>query len=163
MTGCGRAYQTGKFLALYAETLIVREMPVQDVHLHGGHAIEIALQHVDRNEMAADVDKQAAPRKARLVFDRDHGDRESGGGRLNQLEERLHSMQNAERSRRRKLRAGTVNREFIRFILTELLDLLAAMIGMDRQRRSCRTSFGAKRDSSLTRELHHESLDTAVE
>jgi len=37
--------------------------PVQDIHFDGSHAIEIALQHVDRNKVAADIDEQATPRE----------------------------------------------------------------------------------------------------
>ena len=141
--------QLRKSLALHAEALIVREMPVQNIHLHGSHAVEIALQHLNRDQVAADVNEQAAPREARLVFDRDDGDRESGGGRLNQLEKSLHSVKNAERSRCRKRRAGAANRKFVRFILPELLDLVATVFGVNGQGRTCRTSFGPERDSSL--------------
>ncbi len=74
--------QLGKFLALDAEPLIVGKMPVQDVHLHGGHAVHIAFEHVERDEVAADVDEQSAPREAGLVFDGGGGDGEAGGGGL---------------------------------------------------------------------------------
>ncbi len=50
------AGELGELLALGAEALIVGKMPVEDVHLHGGHAVEIALEHVDGDEVAADVD-----------------------------------------------------------------------------------------------------------
>ena len=49
-TGAG---QLGKYFALDAEALVVGKMPVQHVHLHRGHAIEIALEHIDGNEVAA--------------------------------------------------------------------------------------------------------------
>ena len=67
--------QLGKFLALDAEALVVRKMPVKYVQLHRGHAVEIALEHIERDKVAADVDHQSAPGKARAVVDRNrrHG------------------------------------------------------------------------------------------
>ena len=56
----------GNYLALDAESLIVGKMPVQHVHFHRGHTVKIALEHVDGNEVAADVDHRAAPGKAWL-------------------------------------------------------------------------------------------------
>src|ERR1019366_3729136 len=45
----------GKDLALDTETLVVGKMPVQDIHLHCSHAVEVALEHVDWDEVAAGV------------------------------------------------------------------------------------------------------------
>ena len=56
--------ELGKELALDAEALILGEVPVEDVELHGGHGVEVALDDVDRLEVAADVDHQAAPAEA---------------------------------------------------------------------------------------------------
>src|SRR5260370_26978412 len=74
--------QLGELLALDAETLIVGEMPVQDVHLYRGHAIDVALENVERGKVAADVNEQSAPGKAWLVFDGDGGHGKAGGARL---------------------------------------------------------------------------------
>ena len=57
--------ELGEWLALDAESLVVGEMPVEDVHLHGGHAVEIAFERVHWDEVAADVNQEAAPRKTR--------------------------------------------------------------------------------------------------
>ena len=64
--------QLGKALALDAETLIVGKMPVQDIHLHRRHSVEVPLQYFDGDEMAADVNQQATPGKARLILNGDH-------------------------------------------------------------------------------------------
>ena len=63
--------QLGIPLALDAEALVFAEVPVEDVHLHRGHAVDVALDHVDRLEVAAHVDHQAAPGEARLVLNVD--------------------------------------------------------------------------------------------
>ena len=95
------AGELGKHFALDAESLIVGQMPVQHVHLHGGHAVEIALEHVDGNEVAADVDQRAAPGEAGLIFDGDGGDGESGGRDLHELKKCLQAVKRAERGRAR--------------------------------------------------------------
>ncbi len=49
---------------------------MKDVHLHRFHAIDVALQNIQRDEVPADVDHQAAPRKSRLIVNghRGHGE-----------------------------------------------------------------------------------------
>src|SRR5579871_4542156 len=71
------ARQFGEDFALGTESLIVGKMPVEDVHFYGGHAVEIALEHIDGNEVAADVDQRATPRETRLVLDRNRGSSET--------------------------------------------------------------------------------------
>ena len=53
--------QLRKFLALHAKAFVVRKVPVKHVQFHGFHAVQIALQHRQRNEMARDIDHQATP------------------------------------------------------------------------------------------------------
>ena len=87
-----------ELLAFDAKPLVVREMPVQDVHLHGGHTIEVAFEHIEGNEVAADVDEQAAPREAGLVLYGDGGGGESGRSDLDELQKCLQAAQDAKRS-----------------------------------------------------------------
>ena len=63
--------QLGKFFALDAEALVFRQMPVKNIELHRRHAIKVALDDVERHEVAASVDHQPAPRKARFIVDID--------------------------------------------------------------------------------------------
>src|SRR3984893_1939918 len=53
--------QPGKLLALDAKTLVVGKMQMQNVHLHGSHSIQIALKHIERNKVTANVNEQSAP------------------------------------------------------------------------------------------------------
>jgi hypothetical protein len=41
--------------AFHTETLILRKMPMQDIHLDGGHAIQIPLDDLDWQPVAADI------------------------------------------------------------------------------------------------------------
>ena len=41
-----------KFLAFNAEALIFREVPVEDVHLHGFESVDVSSQHIERHKMA---------------------------------------------------------------------------------------------------------------
>src|SRR5229473_2500861 len=63
--------QSGKALALDSKTLVVREMKVENIHLHRRHSIDVALKHVEWNEVASNVNEQAAPGKPRLIRYRD--------------------------------------------------------------------------------------------
>jgi hypothetical protein len=47
--------QLGKPLALDAEALVVGEMPMEDVQLYRGHAVEIAQDHLDGHPVPRDV------------------------------------------------------------------------------------------------------------
>src|SRR5260221_11550844 len=67
--------QLRKFFALGAESLILRKVPVEDVHLHRFEAVEIALEDIERNKMAGTAHHRRAPGKAGLVL---NGDRRSG-------------------------------------------------------------------------------------
>ena len=98
--------QLGKFLALDAEALVFRKMPVKDVQLHCRHAVEVALENVERDKVAAHVDHQSAPGKARAVFDGNCGHGEALARGLHQLQKSLQSAHDAERSRRAQPGAG---------------------------------------------------------
>src|SRR5260370_25509749 len=77
------------FLALHAEALVFREVPVEDVHLHGFHPIYIPADDIEGNEMAGGIDHQTAPWETRLVLDRDDGRGKSAGGYVYELQKCL--------------------------------------------------------------------------
>ena len=92
-------------LAFDWETLVIREMPVEDIELHRFHAVQVALDHVDRLEVAAGINHQAAPREARLVVDGDRRRGETLRGDVHQLQKCLQAVQHAERIGGRQLDA----------------------------------------------------------
>src|SRR4051794_22240344 len=61
--------QFGEALALHAEALVFRKVPVKNIHLHRGHSIEIAFDDGDRHEVSTGVDHQSSPWKSRLIVD----------------------------------------------------------------------------------------------
>src|SRR6266481_6761859 len=80
------------FPALDAESLVLREVPVKNVHLHGFHAIEVPADDVERNEMAGGIDHQTAPWETRLVLNGDHWRGEAVRRYIHELEKGLESM-----------------------------------------------------------------------
>ncbi|OPZ06004.1 MAG: hypothetical protein BWZ10_02991 [candidate division BRC1 bacterium ADurb.BinA364] len=60
-------------LDLDAPALIVGQVPMQYIHFKIGHDVDPALEKGDRAKMAAAIDHQSAPGKARLVFDASAG------------------------------------------------------------------------------------------
>src|SRR5437660_211747 len=136
---------------------------MQNVHLHRFHPIEIALENVKRDEMAGHVNEQSSPPKTRLVFDRDRWDSKSAGRDLYQLEERLETVQNAERIGRMQLRERLADGQVVGLIFTHFLDRLTVVIRMDQQ---CDFGGFARRrleeHPGLPGKLHKESLCAAV-
>src|SRR3954452_3462921 len=88
--------ELGITLTLDAETLVVGQVPVKDVQLHGGHAIEIAVEDLDRQEMAAYIEHQTTPGKARLILNGERRDGESLGGHFHELQECLETAHGTE-------------------------------------------------------------------
>ncbi len=70
------------FLALGAEALVLREVPVEDVQLHRFHTIDIPANDVEGNEMARGIDHQPSPWETRLVLNRNDGRCKSIGGNI---------------------------------------------------------------------------------
>src|SRR3954468_2381221 len=103
-------------------------MPVQHIHLHGGHAIKIALEHVDWDEVAADIDEHAAPGEARLIFDCDRRESKAIRGDLHRLKKSLQSIKGSQRSWSHNFRARASHGELVRFIFSQFLDGFTAVI-----------------------------------
>jgi hypothetical protein len=75
--------------ARHAKALIVGKMQVQDVHFHRCHSVNVALERVRGNKVAANVDGESAPGEARRVFDVHGGGDEAAGRDFDKLEECL--------------------------------------------------------------------------
>src|SRR5580692_4593451 len=111
--------QLGKALALDPEALVVGEMEVQNIHLHRRHTVEVSLDHVEWNEVASNIDEQAAPGKPGSVFDGDGGQSKSIRAWPHKLKECLKTMQDPERIRRRELSSRFRHCQLVRLILAE--------------------------------------------
>ena len=98
--------QLGKLFTLHPETLVFREMPVENVHFYRFHSVQVALNDIQRNEVASGIDHQSAPGKSRRVMNRDHRHREAVGRRFHQLQKSLQAVHSSQRSSGRKPDAG---------------------------------------------------------
>ena len=80
--------QAGQGLGFHPKPLIVGQVPVQHVELHGSHAIEVALDDGHGHKVPGRVNQQPPPRKARLVLNIDFGQHEVAPFRLRELFQR---------------------------------------------------------------------------
>src|ERR1022692_4225977 len=91
-----------------APTLVVRQMPVKGIQLVQGHDVENLLDLLFVEEVPADIQHQPAPLEPRLVLDMDAGECPNHtpngirGEHLDrqQLQQRLHTIEDARRIRR---------------------------------------------------------------
>ena len=134
-------------------------MPVENIHLHGFHAVNIPADDVERDKVAGGIDHQTAPREARLVMNRDRGRGKSARRDIHQLKKGLESVHRAERRWRDKLCTRGRHFQNIALVLADFLNFLARVIGLNHERGSCRLGrFEGERETRLTRELQQESL-----
>ena len=87
--------QQRKPLALYPEALIFREVPMKHVELDRFHAVESAINHIERHEMPARVQHQSPPGETRLVVNGHCRNGESLRRDANQLQKGLQAVQHA--------------------------------------------------------------------
>src|SRR5207249_1725631 len=74
-------------------------MPVENVHLHGFHAVEIPADDIERNEVASGIYHQTTPRKAGLVLDGDYRCGKSIRRYIHELQKRLQPVHRSQRRR----------------------------------------------------------------
>ena len=70
---------------------------MKNVHLHRFHTVEVALDDIERDEVAADVNHQTAPDETRGVMDANDRNGKTQGRGFDQLQEGLQSMQRSQR------------------------------------------------------------------
>ncbi len=105
-------------IALRAETpaLVVGQVPVQDVELRRGHAVDLTFDIRQRDKVTRRVEQQPTPREARRIFNGDPRQRGVFRAVLHQLEQRFHGAQRAEAGVSGDIDAVGVYREPIAFI-----------------------------------------------
>src|SRR5712691_11107362 len=156
--------QPGKTLALDAETLVVIQVPVQDIHLHRCHSIEVALEHVQRNEVTADINEQTTPGKPGPILNRHDGNSKSVCGGFHKLKEGLKAMEDTQRIGCCELRTRLADCQLIGFILTEFLHSLSTLSSMDQQSRTGGVDqFLLEGHSRLARKLGNKSVYSALQ
>jgi len=73
-------------------------MQVQNIHLHRCHSFKVALEHVQGNEVSADINKQTPPGEPGPVLNGHDGHSKSVWGGFHKLKEGLKAMQNTQRT-----------------------------------------------------------------
>ena len=91
-------------------------MPVQNVEFCRGHAVDLAFNIRNREEVARRIEQQPAPREARRIFNGHPRDRGVFGAVLHQLKQGFHGAQRAEAGVGGDIYAVGVHREFIALI-----------------------------------------------
>ena len=148
------AMQLRQFLGLGAKSLIVRDMPVKDVHLHRFHSVQVPLEHFHGRKVPARIDQQAAPAKSRLVLDAHCWCGKSIRRHIHELQKSLQAAQNAERIRRIQFCARGRYLQRVGIVLTRLLNFLAGVVRMHNQRRLRRLRrFAGNEKASLPLQL----------
>ena len=84
--------ELGIELTFHAKALIVGEVPVKHIELHGGHGVEVALDDFEGHPVARHIQHQAAPGEARAVFDVDGRGRKTARAFGDQLHESSHAV-----------------------------------------------------------------------
>ena len=119
--------------ALHAEPLVLREMPVQHVELDRRHAVEGALDHLDRLEVPADIHQQSAPREARRVLDVHGGHEKPVGVAGHELQQRLEAAEHADDGRRPQRGPRRVDVERVGLVLGFGLGVLPGTLRHDQE------------------------------
>ena len=128
--------ELGVKAALHAEPLVVGEVPVERVQLHGRHAVERPLHHVERHEVARAVEHQAAPGEAGPVPHDDLGQAESARrASPDELQERLHAAQDSPRLSSLEHRALRPHRQRVALVHPEVRQAGARSVAPDLEAR----------------------------
>ena len=153
-----------KFPALHTKALVLREVPVENVHLHGFHAVEIPANDVERNKMAGGIDHQTTPWETRLVLDRGCGYGKSVGRHIHELQKCLQPVHRSERRSGPEPCTRRAHVKDVGFILADFLNLFARVIGLNHERGfSGLRGLQRERETCLARELTQESLTGALQ
>ena len=130
-------------LALDAEALVFRQVPMKDVQLYRRHRIQIPLQHIQRLVVPATIDHQTAPAETRIILHRGGLDHVTVTGRLGQLQQRLHAVQGAHRGRRLQVNARCGHLQRVALVLVRPLHRLAITCHIQHDRPALAVADGA--------------------
>ena len=139
---------------------------MEDVELHHGHAVQRALDHVDRLEVAAHIDHEPAPAEARCVIDGDGGRLARAVFERNQLQECLHSAHGADIGCRTQLCVRWRDRQLVAFVFIHALHRFAGAGSSDSQHGGrAGSGFGlrAENASALAIETGHHAIECGIE
>src|SRR5881398_3183316 len=116
-------------------------MPVKYVELDSGHGVQVLFENLERNEVAADVNHQAAPSETRPVVNDYRRNSEAFIGDVHQLQECFESAHDAESGRRIQSGVGTAYVQAIRFVLSQFLHCVSPALALEDQCGSRRVRY----------------------
>ena len=153
--------QLGKPLALHAEALVFGEVPVEDVELHGGHGVQIALHYIERHEVARRIEHQAAPGKAGLILNVDGGNLVAVRAEGHELREGSQAVEYAGARGRFERGAIRGHIQRVRFVLAERRVIAARRSAFHSEFWRCILQ-AEHRNSGLPREADHKAAEAQL-
>lgn len=151
-------------LAIDAEALVLGKMPVEDVELDCGHAVERTFEHIHRFEVASAVNHEAPPWEAWRIADGDSGQFVFAPRGLHQLHKRLQAANGSDDGSSLEVNSGGRDRKRIGLVFVDRLNLFARSLHRNRQlaASSCRGGLLCERKPCLLPELPHTLVDGSV-
>src|SRR5262249_44448468 len=139
-------------------------MPMEDIHLHCFHSVQVSLENIERRKVTTRINQQTPPWETRLVLNRYSRSRETVGCDFNELQKCLQAAKNPERICGVEFCSGGRDLEGIGFLFAQFLNFLAGVIGVNDQRgfRSILNPLGAEQ-SCLTLQLGKKAVGGAIE
>ncbi len=125
-------------LCLEPKRLVVAQVQMQHVELEQCHCVQRAQQRRHFDEMACDVDHQAAPRKTRRVVDQYARERATGCTELRECRE---TAQHPPLGRRRHPDFRAVDRQYVRLVVAEFGKHGGSDAAIDGDRRTSSADF----------------------
>lgn len=122
--------------AFDAKSLVVGQVPVEDIQLYRGHAIKGSFHATHRNKVARNIQRQPAPPEPRLVLNIHGGRCEAVRTNAHQLQKRLKAANRSEGFRRNQFHRIGLDRQAIRLIIAILLYPRLGMLDGNEKRRS---------------------------
>ncbi len=108
---------------------------MEDVQLHRGHCVEVALENFDRLEVTRDVDQQPAPGKAWLIVDLNSREEVTVAIGVEELQEGLEPTKRADDGWRRKHRLAARDVDAITLVFSNRRNILSGTLAVNDQWR----------------------------
>src|SRR5882724_720613 len=136
---------------------------MENVDLDRLHAIDRAAQGIERHEVAADIDHEAAPGETGFVLNADGGNGVPGGSGLYHMEKGLEAVNRAQGGWGLEDGAARRDIERVGLVLAQFLDRFARVIGNNVESDTCSDAGRKVRSTCPTRQDVQEALHGSVE
>ncbi len=131
---------------------------MEDVQLYRFHAVQSAIDHIERHEVPAHIQHQPAPGKPRLVVNGHGRNGETSRRDADQLQKGLQAVEYAQRIGGFKVNLIRRDLQVIGLVFIHLLHRRARALGLDEERRLVEDRLAPQRDPGLPRKDIQEAL-----